>query len=55
MSTGRYHRTMQDAFGPYTSRELEPMPEPPRALIRPVLGYLLALLAGVVAFFYFKG
>ena len=25
--TGRTHRTMQGAFGPYTSNQLEPMPE----------------------------
>ena len=25
---GRVHRNLQSAFGPYTSRQLSPMPEP---------------------------
>lgn len=25
----KYHRTMQDAFGPYTDNRLEPLPETP--------------------------
>ena len=28
MSTGKFARTMQQAFGPYTSHALHPMPEP---------------------------
>ena len=34
MNTRRYPRTMQEAFGPYTSHEVEPMPTPrrPRSL-----------------------
>ena len=27
MNTRKYPRTMQEAFGPYTSDQLEPMPE----------------------------
>ncbi len=28
MSSGKFARTMSEAFGPYTSRQLSPMPEP---------------------------
>lgn len=28
MNTRRYPRTMAEAFGPYTSNDLQPMPEP---------------------------
>jgi len=28
MSTGKFARTMQQAFGPYTSHALHPLPEP---------------------------
>ena len=28
MNSGKFSRTMQQAFGPYTSHALEPMPEP---------------------------
>ncbi len=28
MNARRFSRTMQDAFGPYTSNDLLPMPEP---------------------------
>ena len=27
MNTSKYSRTMAEAFGPYTSNQLEPMPE----------------------------
>lgn len=29
MNTRKYPRTMQEAFGPYASRHLEPMRQPP--------------------------
>ena len=28
MHSGKFSRTMQQAFGPYTSRQLSPIPEP---------------------------
>ena len=28
MSSGKFARTMAEAFGPYTTRQLAPMPEP---------------------------
>lgn len=31
MQTRRYPRTLQEAFGPYTSRDLQPMPDKSRA------------------------
>ena len=43
MNTRRYPRTLQEAFGPYTSREVLPMREPD-AWGRHGMGALVALL-----------
>jgi hypothetical protein len=53
MNSGKFSRTMQQAFGPYTSHALAPMPEP----IHPhdtivlwgcVIGAVVALIAVVL-------
>ena len=53
-TTRRHPRTLQQAFGPYTSREVEPMPHKPSkaeriadALFAAALGLICA--AGLVA------
>jgi hypothetical protein len=43
MNTRRYPRTLQEAFGPYTSREVLPMREPD-AWGRHGMGALLVIL-----------
>jgi hypothetical protein len=51
MHSGKFSRTMQQAFGPYTSRQLSPMPEPIHPHDRIVLwGCAVAAVAAVVAF-----
>jgi hypothetical protein len=49
MSSGKFARTMAEAFGPYTTRQLSPMPEPhhPNDVIV-MLGCVAALIALVV-------
>ena len=47
--TGRTHRTINSAFGPYTSHALQPMPEPIHPHDTIVLwGCVAALIALVV-------
>lgn len=47
--TGRTHRTMESAFGPYTNNELHPMPEPKRSHEAADLAlYIVALIAVLV-------
>lgn len=51
MHSGKFSRTMQQAFGPYTSRQLSPMPEPIHPHDAIVLwGCAVAAVAAVVAF-----
>ena len=46
---GRVHRNLQSAFGPYTSRQLSPMPEPHHQHdVIVMLGCVVALIALVV-------
>lgn len=47
-TTRRYPRTMQEAFGPYTNRELSPKPAPAEPLTLAHVAYPLALI-GVLA------
>ena len=47
MNTRRYPRTLQEAFGPYTSREVLPMREPD-AWGRHGMGALVVLLVVAV-------
>ena len=55
MTTRRYFRTMQDAFGPYTDDRLHPIPDsrpidlPDKIVIAGCIFALLALLALAVA------
>ena len=51
MHSGKFSRTMQQAFGPYTSRQLSPIPEPIHPHDRIVLwgcAVVLAVLAVLV-------
>lgn len=45
MNTRRYPRTLQEAFGPYTSRHIEPMPgtEPRWTPVRAALAIVYAI------------
>lgn len=45
---GRVHRNLQSAFGPYTSRQLSPMPEPHHP--HDVIVMLGCVVAAAVAF-----
>jgi len=45
MSTGKFARTMQAAFGPYTNHVLHPMPEPIHAHDKIVLWGCVAVIA----------
>ena len=52
MNTRKYPRTMQEAFGPYTSDQLEPMPEADNVTdVALVLASVAALAAAVVSLF----
>ena len=49
MNSGKFSRTMQQAFGPYTSHALAPMPEPTHPHDAIVMwGCVAALIALVV-------
>jgi hypothetical protein len=48
VNTRRYPRTLQEAFGPYTSREVHPMPEQRKTPAHEVALYLVAVVAVVV-------
>lgn len=55
-STRRYARTLSEAFGPYTSQHVEPMPDTPaerakRANRELIAATLLAGLAGIAGLF----
>ena len=43
--TGRTHRTMESAFGPYASGPIHPMPEPRRRFWQDVALYVVVLIA----------
>lgn len=45
MNTRRYPRTLQEAFGPYTSNDLQPMREPRGRHMQDWLLYIVALVA----------
>lgn len=49
MNTRKYPRTMAEAFGPYTSNQLEPMPEADTATdVALVLAAVAAVLAAAL-------
>ena len=50
MNTRKYARTMAEAFGPYTSNQLEPMPEADDVMdVALVLASVAAVAAAVMA------
>ena len=50
MKTRKYSRTMAEAFGPYTSNQLEPMPEDDSVTdVALVLASVAAVAAAVMA------
>ena len=50
MNTRKYSRTMAEAFGPYTSSQLEPMPEDDSVMdVALVLASVAAVAAAVMA------
>ena len=52
MNTRKYSRTMAEAFGPYTSNSLEPMPEEEAVTdVALVLASVAAVAAAVMAIF----
>ena len=52
MNTRKYSRTMAEAFGPYTSNQLEPMPEADSVTdVALVLASVAAVALSVVALF----
>ena len=52
MNTRKYPRTMQEAFGSYTSNQLEPMPEDDAVTgVALVLACVAAVAAAVMAIF----
>ena len=52
MNTRKYPRTMAEAFGPYTSNQLEPMPEADTVTdVALVLASVAAVALTVVALF----
>ena len=55
MNTRKYPRTMAEAFGPYTSNQLEPMPEADTATdVALVLASVAAVALTVVALFVWR-
>ena len=52
MNTRKYPRTMQEAFGPYTSSQLEPMQEADNVMdVALVLASVAAVALAVVSLF----
>lgn len=52
MNTRKYSRTMAEAFGPYTSNQLEPMPEADSVTdVALVLASVAAVALAVVSLF----
>ena len=52
MNTRKYSRTMAEAFGPYTSSQLEPMPEDDSVTdVALVLASVAAIALAVMAIF----
>ena len=52
MNTRKYARTMAEAFGPYTSNQLEPMPEADSVTdVALVLASVAAVAVAVMAIF----
>ncbi len=47
-TTRRHPRTVQEAFGPHTSREVHPMPDPRGSRAERALGVVLAVVLGVL-------
>ena len=48
MNTRRYPRTMQQAFGPYTTDELHPMRDTRKVPAHEVVLYIVAVIAVAV-------
>lgn len=46
--TGRYPRTMAEAFGPYCDNHVEPMPEPKARRLQDAALYVIGLVVLVV-------
>ena len=55
MNARRYPRTMTEAFGPYTSSDLQPMPQPPMPAHEKALYIVsaIALMVVIVASFFY--
>lgn len=51
MNTRRYPRTLQEAFGPYTSNELHPMRDTRKTPAHEIALYVVALAAVVAVIF----
>ena len=51
MNTRKYSRTMAEAFGPYTSSKLEPMPDDDVTDVALVLASVAAIALAVMAIF----
>ena len=51
MNTRKYSRTMAEAFGPYTSSKLEPMPDDDVTDVALVLASVAAVALAVMAIF----
>ena len=51
MNTRKYSRTMAEAFGPYTSSQLEPMPEDDVTDVALVLASVAAVAVAAMAIF----
>ena len=51
MNTRKYPRSMAEAFGPYTSSQLEPMPDDDVTGVALVLASVAAVALSVVALF----
>lgn len=51
MNTRKYSRTMAEAFGPYTSQQLEPMPDDDATDVALVLAAIAAVALTVLVVF----
>lgn len=54
MNTRRYPRTMAEAFGPYTSNELQPMRDTRKVPAHEIALYAVAVLAVSVIVIFFN-
>ena len=55
MNTRKYSRTMAEAFGPYTSSKLEPMPDDDVTDVALVLASVASVALAVVSLFVWGG